>query len=827
MNARTRLAGAGLGALAAVAVIGAACTPLTSTNGSTIVSVPATAAERGEIQQTLSLSGDVRAQDQITVLPKASGRVEDVLVDVGSAVHAGDTIARLESDDPDLAVLQARAALSAAEAKLSTVEAGGKADDVTAAQETLAQQQAKLASLQAEGRPEDIAVAQAALAAQQAKLNLMLSGGRAEAVAQAQSGLDAAQQKLALVQQGATDDVRQAAVSAVNVDKAQVASAEAAYAALGGTSAADLQSLQNAVDTLNAQVAAAQSVINSTNAALASQTGASAADVQAAQTAYDQAQASLNTAQAALNQANNPTQASIAQAQAALAQAQAQQSAAEANQTALEQKVAGACAPVPAGQQMNERAGADGSLTGTITTIAAGPNGTACDAAKSAAGAAVDSGNAVVEAAQGQLDQLKRGGAPAQQVALQAQVTSAQALVKATKARLDALTNGGVHAQRAQLQSQHDQAQSQLVAAQDQLNVAQARLQAAQNGTLDAQRKAAQAQVDAAREKLTADQSHLEQLVAGPQPEEVQAAQDAVDQANAQVALAQQPVTQQDIAAQQAAVESAKQQLAKAQTPYTTADIQQQQHVVAAAAAQLDKAQNPYTDQDLATAQAGVDQAQVALEQAQLGVRETQVTAPVDGVVFDRQVSPGALVGPTSPIITLIPPQLEVDVNVDEAQLGNVQPGQAVQVTVPAYANQPFAGTVSAVAPAVDQKTRTSAVHIQPLDPQGKLKPGMLATVSVAVADKQDALLLPRAAVSTSGTLSPNTQTTIVTIDPSGHAQHVPIQIGLATDSMVEVTRGLSDGQLVAIGNTGGVTDGEIVQANVQAPVALEAENNQ
>src|SRR5262249_34285110 len=154
---------------------------------------------------------------------------------------------------------------------------------------------------------------------------------------------------------------------------------------------------------------------------------------------------------------------------------------------------------------------------------------------------------------------------------------------------------------------------------------------------------------------------------------------------------------------------------------------------VTAAQAQLDKAEHPYTDQDLAAAQAGVDQAQAALAQAQLGVRETQIVAPVDGIVFDRQVSPGAMVGPTSPIVTVIPPQLDVVVNVDEAQLGKVQTGQSVQVTVPAYADQPFSGTVSTVAPAVDQKTRTSAVHVQADDPHGRLKPGMLATVTVAV----------------------------------------------------------------------------------------------
>ena len=106
-----------------------------------------------------------------------------MLVDIGATVHAGDIIAELESDSPEIAVLQAQANLSAAQAKLATIQAGPSADDVTVAQEALAQQQAKLTAMQAQGRPEDVAAAQAALAAQQAKLNLMLSGGRPEAVA--------------------------------------------------------------------------------------------------------------------------------------------------------------------------------------------------------------------------------------------------------------------------------------------------------------------------------------------------------------------------------------------------------------------------------------------------------------------------------------------------------------------------------------------------------------------------------------------------------------------------------------------------------------------
>src|SRR5579864_22726 len=161
-------------AVAVAALVAAGCGPLpmpgsSTTSQSPAINVPAATAQRGNIQQTLTYSGNVQARDQITVLPKASGRVQQVLVDVGSTVHAGDVLAQLEQDSPEIAVLQARANLAAAQSKLATVQAGGKADDVTAAQEALAQQQARLAAMQAQGRPEDVAAAQSGVAAQMAK----------------------------------------------------------------------------------------------------------------------------------------------------------------------------------------------------------------------------------------------------------------------------------------------------------------------------------------------------------------------------------------------------------------------------------------------------------------------------------------------------------------------------------------------------------------------------------------------------------------------------------------------------------------------------------
>src|SRR5205085_11975497 len=116
---------------------------------------------------------------------------------------------------------------------------------------------------------------------------------------------------------GADDAVRQSAQSAVDADKDALASAEAAYAALGAQNAASLQGAQSQVDTIQAQIESAQAQINSADAALANLRGSSPADVQAAQSAYDEAYSQLQIAQAALKQNYNPPSAAVAQAEAA------------------------------------------------------------------------------------------------------------------------------------------------------------------------------------------------------------------------------------------------------------------------------------------------------------------------------------------------------------------------------------------------------------------------------------------------------------------------------------------------------------------------------
>ncbi len=667
------------------------------------IPVSAAPVERGDIQQSLAYSGDIRASGQITVFAKGSGRVERVLVDVGSRVSAGDKLVDLDADSASFQLIQARASVAGAEAKLAQARSGGKAEDVAAAQAALAQQEARLASLRAGGRADDVAVNEAALEAQQAKLDLMEQGGRPEAVAQAQAAVEGARAKLSSVQRGASEDVRQAARSAVDSSRAAVAAAEAAQVHLA----------------------------NST-----------AADIQAAQGAYDISVAQATAARASLAQSDKPLDAQVAVAQANLAQAEANLKAArDARNAAQSSGQTGAAVP-----------GAPGAA-------ALGSN------------EAVNAAQRAVVAARAQLDLLKGGGGAANQAQLQAAVEEADAGVATAKARLDALTTSGVDAQRAQ-------AESQLIAA---------------------------------REKLRSDEARLAEVLRGPYEDDIAQAQAAVDQTEQQLALATRPATDQEIRAQRALVEQARLQVDKAREPYTSYDIEQQAQAVAQARATLQGRRNPFAPEEIQAAQAAVDEAQARLALAELGVRETAVYAPVDGVIGERQVSQGALVSPNTPIVTLVPPGLELAVNVEEAQLGQVQEGQPVSLQVAAYPNKTFVGTVAAISPTVDVKTRTASVRIVPQDEDRQLRAGMLARLSILTASRQGALLVPRESV-----LSLGAAPSVVVVGDDSLARKVPVGVGLTGDRNVEILSGLTEGQLVVTSRVTELVDGDHLAPQVQ-----------
>lgn len=319
---------------------GAPSKPAAQTKASSAVSVAVMPVEKTTITETLTYTGDVKALSNVDVVPKQSGRIVKMAVDVGSRVKQGDVIAELDHTSLDLDLHAAQAQLQEAQAKLATVKAGPRDEHVRQAQLAVDTAQSRYQAMLNGPRPEQVAQARAAVDAAQQKLDA-LQHPRPETVAQAQLNVDNAKQKLATIQAGAKpEQVAQAQATLTqaqaklqalkngmrpeNVATLQLAVSQAKNAlwsaqanrdgVCGNQSAPKFQ-----CDSANAQVAAAQTAVDQAEANLKAQTAApTSTDVQQAQAAVDQAQAALDAAKKPY------TDQDRAQAQNAVTQAEQQ-----------------------------------------------------------------------------------------------------------------------------------------------------------------------------------------------------------------------------------------------------------------------------------------------------------------------------------------------------------------------------------------------------------------------------------------------------------------------------------------------------------------------
>src|SRR6266567_4192016 len=171
-----------------------------------------------------------------------------------------------------------------------------------------------------------------------------------------------------------------------------------------------------------------------------------------------------------------------------------------------------------------------------------------------------------------------------------------------------------------------------------------------------------------------------------------------------------------------------------------------------------------------------------------------RVTAPFTGVVTERIVHPGALVGPGSNESLLVLQQishLRVTVAVPEENVGGIAKGASVTFQVPAYPERNYSGTVARRAQSLDSKTRTMAVELDVMNPDQSLAPGMYATVKWPVRSAKPALYVPRTSVVTT------TERTFVIRDKNGKAEWVNVTRGAADGDLVEVIGPLQAGDKV------------------------------
>jgi membrane fusion protein, multidrug efflux system len=180
-----------------------------------------------------------------------------------------------------------------------------------------------------------------------------------------------------------------------------------------------------------------------------------------------------------------------------------------------------------------------------------------------------------------------------------------------------------------------------------------------------------------------------------------------------------------------------------------------------------------------------------------------QVRAPFDGVVTERNVHPGALVGPAggsgaqAPMVRVEQAnRLRLVVPVPEKYAAGTVNGAKVEFTVPAFPNQTFSGTVSRIAHAVDVKTRTMPVELDVNNGDRRLSPGMFPEVLWPVRRSEPTLFVPTSAVART------TEATFVVRIRNGNAEWANVSTGEVEGKLIEVFGDVREGDEVAARGT-------------------------
>jgi membrane fusion protein, multidrug efflux system len=189
-----------------------------------------------------------------------------------------------------------------------------------------------------------------------------------------------------------------------------------------------------------------------------------------------------------------------------------------------------------------------------------------------------------------------------------------------------------------------------------------------------------------------------------------------------------------------------------------------------------------------------------------------QVRAPFDGVVTERNVHPGALVGPGSgsgvPLLRVEQiARLRAVVPVPEKYVAGMTEGAKVEFSVPAFPNETFSGTVARIAHSVDVKTRTMPVELEVANPKGRLASGMFPEVLWPVRRSEATMFVPASSVART------TEATFVVRIHDGTAEWVNVQTGEVDGKLIEIFGDLHAGDDVASRGTDELRPGTRVSA--------------
>ena len=305
--------------------------------------------------------------------------------------------------------------------------------------------------------------------------------------------------------------------------------------------------------------------------------------------------------------------------------------------------------------------------------------------------------------------------------------------------------------------------------------------------------------------KLDKAQADLDKLKAWDRAEEVVRLSAMVDEASARYEQAQQDLRRETSLHQRRAntpadVENASLKVATSKATYK------------AAQAQLEMAKAGPTEAELAVQQAMVAEARAELIKSQAEVKKATVLAPYDGVITTINVEVGQRVAPAGdPLIEIMDLRFVVaELGIPEKYIGQIH----IRDTAEVYASgsiKPVPAMVVAINDLVDPTTRRYTVRLALDNAHRQFKAGQFVRVQLTLGDQGiERLVIPQKSI-----VYVQGEPTVFVFN-DGIAKQKPIKMGVASDELVEVLDGLTEGEAVIVDDPTLVTDGAKVQLKVE-----------
>jgi HlyD family secretion protein len=224
---------------------------------------------------------------------------------------------------------------------------------------------------------------------------------------------------------------------------------------------------------------------------------------------------------------------------------------------------------------------------------------------------------------------------------------------------------------------------------------------------------------------------------------------------------------------------------------------------------------------DEAAARASVADARAALSSDETNLRKASIRSPIDGVVLTRAVDPGNAVAASLQAVTLFTlaedlTEMKLQVNVDEADVGQVRDGQGAAFTVSAYPNRKYPAKIVRVGFGATTKDNvvTYLAELEVANTDLSLRPGMTATATITATERRGVLLVPNAALrftpaAGNGAAAADASSggLVSKIMPRMPRTGTPRKAGTSTANVRQLWV-LRDGAPVAVAVTPGVSDG-------------------